>query len=63
MTKVHIIATNNAYAFVEAINNFISNKKVIDIKYQSTTCTDINGPTINDRALIIYEENEYEQSR
>lgn len=62
MIKIHIIGDESALAFQEAINTFIKDKKVIDIKYQSIMIPKqyINGVpnriSIADRALIIYEE-------
>lgn len=62
-TKVHIITCDDAAKLEDAINRFIKDKEVIDIKYQSVVyqTRDLVGPTvnhINDRALIIYEETE-----
>lgn len=60
--KVCILSNDDPAAFQSSINAFIADKKVIDIKYQSTNLTleFTNGvpseSTIVDRALIIYEE-------
>lgn len=62
-TKIKIISANNWMEFENAINEFIKDKNIIDIKYQSfvvPTQTNEYGALkaldINDRALIIYEE-------
>lgn len=64
MIKTHLIRTN-AEKFQESVNEFIADKKVIDIKYQvftvNTGYTAGGIPTrtnVFDSALIIYEENE-----
>ena len=48
----------NRYGFCEAplekrINDFIKDKKVIDIKYQAN-----NGNDLIERALVMYKEHE-----
>lgn len=52
--KVHMIASSNGLDLQRAINDFIKDKFVIDIKFQSTVIESIR--TINDRVLIMYEE-------
>ena len=52
MFKTYIIA-GSALSVQEAINDFIKDKDVVDIKFQSVLLA--NG-LINDRALIIYRE-------
>ena len=63
-TKVALFAGNDADILQRSINNFISNKNIIDIKYASNvlpTQYDNNGniisTTVNDRILVIYEED------
>ena len=64
MIKTALIGDNDAYKFVENLNSFIADKKVVDIKYISFTVnTKFNlncGTPLNtdifDRALVIYEE-------
>lgn len=62
MIRVEIMAHADPQTLQDGINNFIKDKKVIDIKYQSLA---VPAETINgvpscynfiDRALIIYEE-------
>ena len=62
-TKVHIIADDDAIKVQDAVNRFIKDKEVIDIKYQAVVyqTRDGYGPTVNhsnDRVLIIYKEAE-----
>lgn len=65
--KVKVICCNDTNKLKEEIDTFIADKKVIDIKYQSvcliTSLTTRGTPvgwTVNDRALIMYEEREGE---
>lgn len=60
----------NRYGFCEVplekrINNFIKDKKVIDIKYQTNISSyanrTFNGTDLIERALVMYEEHENEQ--
>ena len=57
MIKTKLIMDTDWSSFEQALNNFIVDKKVIDIKY-SSVITDVttNITTISDRALVIYEE-------
>lgn len=62
MTKVAFIANSDMTALVNNINDFIKDKKVIDIKYQSVLgYTKFNAHAIPldlaiyDRVLIVYE--------
>lgn len=62
MTKVKVISINNLEQFESILNDFIKDKKVVDIKYQpvyiSTAFvggTPVKG-TVYDRAMVIYEE-------
>lgn len=61
-TKVKLLMHSDNAALETIINDFIKDKKVIDIKYQSfyVATQFSNGVpragTIYDRALIIYEE-------
>ena len=61
--KVKVFACSNAADLERAINDFIKDKKVIDIKFQSlhyaTKYNEKGNPCesdINDRVLVIYEE-------
>lgn len=63
-TKVKIFASTNGVDLEKAINEFIKDKILIDIKYQSfgihTQFNRDNRPTkmdIFDRALVIYIDN------
>lgn len=63
MRKVWICAASDYVVLQEEINNFIENRQVVDIKYQSVVFSDQfynNGipshTVINDRAMVIYEE-------
>ena len=39
------------------VNEFIKDKNVIDIKYQSFTCYNIHSePIVEDRIIILYED-------
>ena len=51
MTKVKLLYSDELYRLEEAINDFIKDKKIIDIKFNVE-----NGAlVINKYALIIYE--------
>lgn len=52
--KVALFSSNDAYNLIDTVNDFCKDKKVIDIKYQSM----IIGYAINDRMLVIYEEQD-----
>ena len=59
--KVYIVASDDFDVFQTTINDFIKDKEVIDIKYQSNVAPmkKRNGSLTmvhNDRALIIYKE-------
>lgn len=59
MTKVKIISSDNTNEFQTWVNDFIKDKKVVDIKYQSYLMPlefRICHNTVLDRALIIYKE-------
>ena len=55
--KVAFFLDNYAYKTVNMINDFCKDKKVIDIKYQSM----VAGYAINDRLLVIYEEEDEDE--
>lgn len=64
MIKTSLITCGKHGNFQEKINEFIKDKKVIDIKYNSfpiyTSHDDRKGTVtgyVHDRALIMYEEN------
>lgn len=53
MTKVRLLYGDELYKLEEAINDFIKDKKVVDIKFEVH-----NGGFANNKyALIIYEED------
>lgn len=62
MTKVFMVGNEDPIAFQNSINDFIQNKKIIDIKYQAFlmpkeyTGGVMSRSVVVDRALIIYEE-------
>lgn len=69
MTKVKIFSVSDAVMLADVINEFIKDKKVVDIKYQAVIFYDEfnrNGTPqtvgINDRAMVIYEEPDEETS-
>lgn len=63
MIKVEVFGYSKATDFENALNQFIADKKVIDIKYQALavpTSFYSGVPTnisVYDRALVIYEED------
>lgn len=64
MTKVALFSSNKPLEFQTSLNEFIKDKTVIDIKYQSfqLPVKYNNGVPTNvdiiDRALVIYQEDE-----
>jgi hypothetical protein len=60
--KVAIFGNTNAQEFQNSINEFIKDKYVIDIKFQSMLVPDeidggiITSYTLADRAMIIFED-------
>lgn len=52
--KVALFSYNDAHNLTDKVNDFCKDKKVIDIKYQSM----IVGYAINDRTLVIYEDQD-----
>lgn len=52
--KVALFSSNDAYNLIDTVNDFCKDKKVMDIKHQSM----IIGYAINDRMLVIYEEQD-----
>lgn len=63
MTKVKMFASNDGVRLEQAVNDFIKDKLVIDIKYQSfvvgTAYNGVGAPirqVVLDRALVIYED-------
>lgn len=56
MTKVKVISGRDLEHFEFVVNEFIKDKKVVDIKYQPVIeKTPVKGLVYN-RALVIYEE-------
>lgn len=55
--KIKIFADINSIALENAVNEFIKDKDVVDIKYQSVSVVASNGMAINDRVMIIYKED------
>ena len=69
MVKVRVFSDRSAFGFMDDVNEFIKDKKVIEIKYQPIQVYDEyygngtpKGSTVYDRALIIYEEPDEETS-
>lgn len=58
MKKVKIMASANAIDLENAINEFIVDKHIIDIKFSSVIDDKHIQPVVEDRVLIIYEEQE-----
>lgn len=58
MVKVHVIGSSDAATFQNAVNNFIEDKDVIEIKYQAVVINNVSCVAVNDRALIIYKEGD-----
>ena len=63
--KVHVVRSDNYVAFENAINSFIKNKILIDIKYQPTAIVTESYPngmpkttSFHDSALIVYRDLE-----
>ncbi len=62
MIKTKLIGNQNYEVFERELNNFIKDKKVIDIKYKAIYLpvkmdgASVLESTILDRALVIYEE-------
>lgn len=63
--KVKIFVGNNVKSMEDEINEFIKDKSVIDIKYQSMSLTTRHNATgipskvvIYDRALVMYVDEE-----
>lgn len=59
ITKICIFSDKDAHNVQTRVNNFIKDKKVIDIKYQAVVIDNFpNGKAIVDRVVVIYEEEE-----
>lgn len=59
MTKISVFGGTDISKVERAVNVFIADKKVIDIKIQSVVCDIGNGCTaIADRIMVIYEEDQ-----
>lgn len=65
MIKIKIFSSDDVRNLEQYVNEFVSDKKVVDVKYQSIlvpTKYSMNGftiaATIYDRAMVIYEEKE-----
>ena len=59
VTKICIFSDKDAANVQKRVNDFIKNKKVIDVKYQTVVVNDFpNGSAVVDRVLVIYEEEE-----
>ncbi len=54
MVKVAIMRANQAKALEQEVNEFIQDKNVVDIKYQSVTHRCNGQDVISDRCMIIY---------
>lgn len=58
VTKVKMFWTIDADGLERSINEFISDKELVDIKYSSVLVNLPNGGTaISDRAMVIYKED------
>lgn len=55
--KIKIFADINSITLEELVNEFIKDKDIVDIKYQSLSVVSTGGVAINDRAMIIYRED------
>ena len=55
--KIKIFADINSITLEELVNEFIKDKNIVDIKYQSLSVVSASGVAINDRAMIIYRED------
>lgn len=62
MIKVKFLGSDKWDEFENSINNFIRDKNVIDIKFQSLLAHNGLGGVVADRALIIYEEVEKDET-
>lgn len=64
MIKTKLISNSDCVEFEKNLNDFIKDKKVVDIKYKpmwiptSMHGATITSTTIFDRVLVIYEEDE-----
>lgn len=56
--KVKIFVGINAKSVEDAVNEFIKDKSIIDIKYQSIGLTIRYNVTVYDRALVMYVDEE-----
>lgn len=56
MAKVKFFDSCDRGVLMYDINDFIADKKLIDIKFNSITVHTDCGPAVNDRILIIYED-------
>lgn len=56
--KVKIFVGINAKSVEDAVNEFIKDKSIIDIKYQSIGLTTRYNVTVYDRALVMYVDEE-----
>lgn len=56
MKKVKILSSTDAYELENTINEFITGKNLIDIKYSPVFATNKFEAIIVDRVLIIYED-------
>lgn len=55
--KVQVLASNDSTQLQKWIDDFIKDRMVIDIKYNSV----LVGNSVNDRVLILYEDFEDEE--
>ena len=58
MKRVKLFSTIKGAELTDAVNDFIKNKVVYDIKFTSLLVHTGDGTAVNDRALVIYEEQE-----
>lgn len=60
ITKMKIFADIDGCRLEKAINDFMKDKFVYDIKVTSLAVTTEDGPAVNDRVFILYEDR-YEE--
>lgn len=58
MIRVKLIAGSDSFQFQSSVNAFVSENKVIDIKFTSLLVNVHGGTAVCDRALVIYEYSE-----
>lgn len=54
--KIKILADVDCVALTSCVNEFIKDKDIIDIKYESLLVAMNESAAVNDRVMIIYKE-------